>query len=129
MKLVLVVAIVLGLIIGRRLYVQYQARLQAPTAITRRVPPELLDGAARTWIVFTTPLCASCGPVRDQLAADDPSARIVTVDATREPHLAEAFEVRSAPTVVLADARGEVQARLVGAPAVRNYLAARPSTA
>ena len=129
MKFVLVAAIVLGLIIGRRVYVQYQARLHAPKVVTRRVPPELLDGSARTWIVFTTPLCASCGPVKDQLAAEDPSARIVTVDATREPHLADAFEVRSAPTVVLADARGEVQARLVGAPAVRNYLAARPSTA
>ena len=129
MKFVIVVAIVLGLILGRRLYVQHTARLQVPATITRRVPPELLSGAERTWIVFTTPLCASCGPVKDQIELEDPSARIITVDATREPHLADAFEVRSAPTVVLADARGEVQARLVGAPAVRNYLAARPSTA
>ena len=129
MKLVIAAAIVVGLIVGRRLYVQYQARLQAPRVITPRVPPELLSGAERTWIVFTTPMCASCGPVKDQLELEDPAARIITIDATREPHLADAFEVRSSPTVVLADARGTVQARLVGAPAVRSYFAARPSTA
>ena len=128
MKFVVVAAIVLGLIIGRRIYVQWKARLQAPVVAARRVPPELLDGADRTWIVFTTPYCATCGPVRDRLATDDPTARVVTVDATREPHLADAFEVRSAPTVLLADARGHVQARLVGAPAVRDYLAARSET-
>jgi thioredoxin-related protein len=75
--------------------------------------------------VFTTPYCASCGPVKASLAEVDPAAEIVTVDATREPHLADAFAVRSAPTVLLADRAGEVQARLVGAPAVRNYLSAR----
>lgn len=128
MKFVVVAAIVLGLIIGRRIYVQWKARLQAPVVASRRVPPELLDGADRTWIVFTTPYCATCGPVRDRLAMDDPTARVVTVDATREPHLADAFEVRSAPTVLLADARGDVQARLVGAPAVRDYFAARSET-
>jgi thioredoxin-like negative regulator of GroEL len=83
----------------------------------------LLDGADRTWVVFTTPFCAACGPVKEQLASDDPMANIVTVDATREPHLADAFGVRTAPTVLLAGADGEVKARLVGAPAVRDYLA------
>ena len=87
------------------------------------MPRELLDGADRTWVVFTTPFCAACGPVKDQLASDDPMANIITVDATREPHLADAFSVRTAPTVLLADGDGEVKARLVGAPAVRDYLA------
>jgi hypothetical protein len=126
MKLVVVAVIVVGLVLARRLYLQYQVRLQRQPVTTRRIPAELLGGGAdRTWVVFTTPYCASCGPVKDQLAADDPSADIVTVDATREPHLADAFAVRSAPTVLLADARGDVQARLVGAPAVRDYFAAR----
>ena len=126
MKFAIVAAIVLGLVIGRRMYVQWQARVQAgPAAPSPRVPAVLLDGAERTWVVFTTPFCASCGPVKERLAEDDPGARIVTVDATREPHLADAFSVRSAPTVLLADAAGDVQARLVGAPAVRDYLSAR----
>lgn len=125
MKFVVVGIIVVGLIVGRRMYVQRQARLQQRPANSPRVPSELLGDGERTWVVFTTPFCASCGPVKEQLAAHDPAAEIVTVDATREPHLADAFSVRSAPTVLLADAAGAVQARLVGAPAVRDYLSAR----
>jgi hypothetical protein len=129
MKLAIVAVIVLGLVIGRRMYRQWQARLQAVPAGSTRVPTELLGDADRTWVVFTTPYCASCGPVKEQLAADDPDATVVTVDATREPHLADAFHVRSAPTVLLADRVGEVRARLVGARAVRNYLASPSETA
>jgi hypothetical protein len=124
-KFAIVAVIVLGLVVGRRMYLQWQARQQAGPARLPRVPAELLAGADRTWVVFTTPYCASCGPVKERLAEDDPAARIVTVDATREPHLADAFAVRSAPTVLLAGADGEVRARLVGAPAVRDYLSAR----
>lgn len=124
MKLLVVAVIVVGFVIGKRMHVQRQRRLQRPPARPLpRVPSELLAGADRTWVVFTTPYCASCGPLKEQLAADDPMARVVTVDATREPHLADAYEVRSAPTVLLADRAGAVQARLVGAPAVRDYLA------
>jgi thioredoxin-related protein len=47
------------------------------------------------------------------------------VDATREPHLADAFRVRTAPTIVLADAAGRVRQRLVGAEAVRQTLPRR----
>jgi hypothetical protein len=124
-KFVVVAAIVLGLVVGRRMYVQWQARQQRVPESSPRVPAELLGSNDRTWVVFTTPFCASCGPVKDQLAAQDPSADIVTVDATREPHLADAFAVRSAPTVLLADRDGTVRTRLVGAPAVRDYLSAR----
>ena len=125
MKFVVVAAIVLGLILARRMYVQWQASQQRKPASSPTVPSELLGDGDRTWVVFTTPFCASCGPVKEQLAEQDPSAEIVTVDATREPHLADAFGVRSAPTVLLADRAGTVQARLVGAPAVRDYLSAR----
>jgi len=123
MKFALVAAIAILMILGRRLHVQRQLRLQKPQARSPRVPRELLDGADRTWVVFTTPFCAACGPVKEQLASDDPMANIVTIDATREPHLADAFGVRTAPTVLLAGADGEVEARLVGAPAVRDYFA------
>ena len=37
------------------------------------VPRALLDGAERTWVVFTTPYCASCGPVEERLRQSDPS--------------------------------------------------------
>ena len=97
-------------------------RLVAERPEHPRVPATLLDGAERTWVLFTTPLCASCGPVAEQLRAADPSARLVVVDATRHPDHARAFSVRTAPTVLLADGRGEVQARLVGAAAVADYV-------
>jgi hypothetical protein len=124
MKLLIVGLIVIGLVVSKRMYLQWQARLQrVPAATERRVPANLIAGADRTRVVFTTPYCATCGPVKDSLQADDPEARVVTVDATREPHLADAFEVRSAPTVLLADGDGAVRARLVGPQAVRDYLA------
>ena len=125
MKFVVVAVIVLALLVGRRMYVQWQAGLQRAPRESPRVPAQLLGDSERTWVVFTTPFCASCGPVKEQLARQDPAAEIVTVDATREPHLADVFAVRSAPTVLLADRDGTVQARLVGAPAVRDYLSAR----
>ena len=87
------------------------------------VPAALLDGADRTWVLFTTPLCAMCGPVEERLRATEPDANVVKVDATRRPDLAGAYSVRSAPTVLLADGEGRVQARLVGAAAVEQYLA------
>lgn len=128
MKIAVVVAILVALVIARRVYLQWQAGLQRAPVSLPRVPGELIAaGVERTWVVFTTPYCASCGPVKEQLAAHDPGARVVTVDATREPQLADAFSVRSAPTVLLADAGGDVQARLVGAPAVRDYLASLPT--
>ncbi len=123
MKILVVALFVVAMVVGRRVYVQWQRGLQKPRRPHPTVPAELLDGSDRTWVVFTTPYCATCGPVRDELAGADPTARLVTVDATREPHLASAFDVRSAPTVLLADAAGRVTARLVGAGAVRDYLA------
>lgn len=92
-----------------------------------RLPAHLVEGAGRTWVVFTTPYCASCGPVTDRLRSEDPGARVAVVDAMAEPALADAFRIRSAPTVLLADADGMVQARLVGAAAVDDYLQAVPT--
>lgn len=123
MKILIVAVLVLVLVIGRRWYVGWKAGLHRERRPHPRVPVSLLAGAPRTWLVFTSPFCASCGPVKEHLAGADPAARLVTVDVTREPHLADAFHVRSAPTVLLADEAGEVRARLVGAQAVRDYLA------
>ena len=122
MKLVVVAVFLVGFVLARRLYLGWKAGLHTEERDHPLVPTELVDGAERTWIVFTTPLCASCEPVKEQLAASDPRARVVSVDATREPALADAFYVRSAPTVLLADGAGEVKERLVGAAAVRRYL-------
>jgi hypothetical protein len=126
-RALVVVALVLGLALARRLYLQWRAGLQNERRDHPSIPRALLDGAPRTWVVFTTPYCASCGPVEERLRQSDPESRVVKVDATRQPALADAFHVRSAPTVLLADHEGTVQARLVGASAVENYISATAS--
>ena len=103
----------------------YRQRRRAATRARRplpTVPARFLAGAERTWVVFTTPYCASVGAVEAQLRAHDPAARLVEIDATVEPYLAQAFDVRLAPTVLLADAAGRVQARLVGTEGVDAYV-------
>lgn len=125
MKYLIVGAILVLLVFARGWYFRYRARVQAHRPDHPLLPEQLRHPSAlRTWVVFTTPFCASCGPVKERLATTDPDAHIVTVDATREPHLADAFSVRSAPTVLLADATGQVTERFVGADAVNRYLAA-----
>lgn len=124
-RVLVVVVLLLAVGLGTRLYRARRAALVGERPRHPLVPAALLEGAERTWVVFTTPYCATCGPVEERLRAADPEARVVRVDATREPRLAEAFSVRAAPTVLLADAGGRVQQRLVGAEAVRQWAVSR----
>lgn len=120
-RAVIVIALLFAIALAGRLYRAWRAGLQAERPAHPRVPESILAGAARTWVVFTSPYCATCGPVEARIRASDPEARVVKIDATREPHLAGAFAIRSAPTVLLADGAGNVTARLVGAEAVESY--------
>ena len=119
---VIVVVILFAIALAGRLYRSWRARLQTEQPAHPLVPDSLRAGADRTWVVFTSPYCATCGPVEARLRASDPGARVVKVDATREPHLSDAFSIRSAPTVLLSDRAGNVTARLVGAQAVDDYV-------
>jgi hypothetical protein len=119
---IVVLVLLFAVALAARLYRQWRTGLQTAPSNHPTVPEVLRAGAERTWVVFTSPYCATCGPVAARLEASDPGARVVKVDATREPHLADAFSVRSAPTALLADGKGRVQARLVGAEAVENYV-------
>ena len=121
-RALIVIAILVAVALAARLYRSWRGRVQSHQPAHPRIPDTLLAGAARTWVLFTSPYCATCGPVEARLRAWDPDARVVKVDATREPHLADAFSIRSAPTVLLADGVGNVTARLVGAEAVAAYV-------
>ena len=121
-RLIVVVALLALFAVSPTLYRRRQRRLALP-AVHPPVPVSLTAGAERTWVLFTTPWCASCGPVEEQLRASDPTARFVKVDATQDRALAADFSVRSAPTALLADRNGEVQARLVGPEAVNRFVA------
>jgi hypothetical protein len=124
---VIVLILLFAVALAGRLYRSWRTGIRDEQPAHPLVPHSLLAGAARTWVVFTSPYCATCGPVEARLRASDPDARVVKVDATREPHLADAFSIRSAPTVLLADGAGNVTARLVGAEAVESYVSARRS--
>jgi hypothetical protein len=121
-RIAIVAGVIALFIAGRWLYARWRLALQRDDRPHPRLPRHLLDGADRTWVLFTTPLCANCGPVERHLRAFDPAARVVRIDATEDTALAHAFRVRSAPTVLLADRQGDVQARLVGAAAVTDYV-------
>jgi len=121
-RFAIVAGLLAGLVLGRWVYRRWHRRVRTEAVAHPRLPAELVQGAERTWVVFTTPYCATCQPVRDRLIAADPTAAVLTIDATRRTDLADAFRIRSAPTTLLADAYGTVKARLVGADAVVDYL-------
>ena len=131
--LALVVAALAGLAAATGICVGCEVYLWLRLAVARRRSTgsfgtglrlvDLTRDHEQTWVVFTTPYCATCGPVIDKLqAATAPDANVVTVDATDHPNLADALRIKAAPTAVLADAEGRVVQRLVGPAAVDDYL-------
>ncbi len=121
-RLLVVVVLAFAVLLVARLFRQWRSSVRRDAPATPLVPLSIRAGAERTWVIFTTPLCASCGPIEARLRASDPDANVVRIDATQQPRLSNAFKVRSAPTVLLADVDGRVKARLVGAEAFDRYV-------
>jgi hypothetical protein len=119
-RLVVVALVLMLVVVAARMYRDRRAR--AAWTGPRRIPVRLLGRAERTWVVFTSPYCATCGPLVELLRRSDPAADVVTVDAGRELALAREFHVLSAPTTVLADADGRVISRFVGSRPVHRFL-------
>jgi hypothetical protein len=119
-RAIVVIGLVVAVLLVTRLYRAWRMRIAADNDPVPRLPSALLGDADRTWVVFTTPYCATCDPVVEALERQ--GDRVVKVDATREPRLADDFRIRTAPTALLADGTGAVQTRLVGADAVRDYV-------
>jgi hypothetical protein len=112
-RLLLVLVLAGAVAVMAALHRRRAARLHLPVTVPP-LPGDVTDGADRTWVVFTTPYCATCGPVKERIGSVDPGARIVEVDVADRPDLARTYHVRSAPTVLLADHAGQVLIRLVG---------------
>jgi hypothetical protein len=115
-KYLIVVAIVFVLALAPRLWRMRRLADQRAQDSWPDLPLEL-RGPNRTFVVFTTRYCAQCGPVARALGADH-DATVHVVDVEREPQLAAAYRVKSAPTVIEAGREGHVRRRLVGADAV-----------
>jgi len=122
LRLLVVVVLAFAVLLLARLFRQWRGRVRTERPATPLVPLSIRAGAERTWVIFTTPYCASCGPIEARLRASDPDANVVRIDATEQPQLTSIFKVRSAPTVLLADGDGRVKARLVGAEAFDRYV-------
>jgi len=81
----------------------------------------LSTDAPCTWLIFTTPWCASCEQVRSLLTDAFPHHEVRTIDATVDIALGEAYDVQRAPTTLLVDHHGGVLERLVGPEAVLEF--------
>lgn len=87
-----------------------------------RLPAELRSRSRRTWVLITSPLCATCGPAAERLRELDPRSRVTTIDASERPEMAKRLRARAAPTLILADRDGYVRERSVGPEAVNQFL-------
>ena len=69
-----------------------------------------LDGAPRTYVEFTHPLCSECGEWERRLEAS--GEPLVKIDVRREPELAHKYGIAIVPTVLAVAPDGEVLERL-----------------
>ena len=92
-----------------------------PTQVTRNVPSQLdradFPDASASWVVavFTSASCSTCVAVLDKsnvLRSDD--VDVVEVEYTARGDLHRRYAIDAVPTLVVADADGEVHAAFVG---------------
>jgi hypothetical protein len=121
-RLLVLVALVVLVAAGTLAYRRWERGLQHQPA-DKRVPAELLGPGDRTWVLFSTPTCATCGPAEQQLRDRDPDATVRRIDATERADLTQALGIRAAPTVLLAGPDGSILLRLAGPRAVMAHLA------
>ena len=119
-RLFVVIAALFAFAFAKRLWAQRTIFLQR-TRTVDRFPQAMLGGRPFTWVVFTTPLCVSCGPAVEQLRRKRPDAGMVVLDSTQHADLVERFKIRTAPTALLASSDGTVVARHAGAAAIRDF--------
>lgn len=127
-RVALILFVTFGLALAWRAFRQRRSRWRhgrpgrRPFSHLPLVPAQVLRGADRTWVVFTTPDCAPCRAVAQRLRTSEPASQVTEVDTRSEPRLAEAFRVDQVPAVLLANRYGQVEARLVGLAAINAAL-------
>ena len=113
-----VLFVVFLVVLGKRvLHQKFAARRRRRPQAGAVFPSTMTGGRDRTWVLFTTPFCATCPQVEAQLAKHDPGTTVVKVDASRDTQLATRFAVMTAPTLLLAARDGSVLGRYVGTDA------------
>ena len=83
------VLIVVGVLALFAVVVLLRARSrEGPPVDSLRMPDWLTDPTQARWVIFTTPYCAPCGPLADDLAMAFGAQSVVTVDVAEHPDLA-----------------------------------------
>lgn len=125
MTRLLVVAGLLALFAVAKVWYDRRAiRLAERTDAEHPAVPEQLRGPGRTWLVFATEFCATCGPVVDRLHDLRPDDTVRKVMVEDDPALADRFSVRTAPTLLEVDRDGRVVDSVAGPDAVLRHVAA-----
>ncbi|HEX3539687.1 MAG TPA: hypothetical protein VHT75_04515 [Acidimicrobiales bacterium] len=83
------------------------------------LPAAVMQGADRTWVVFTK---GDRPEIAERLRRAEPASQVTEIDTRVEPRLAEAFRIRQVPALLLANRYGQIEAQLVGADAVESAL-------
>lgn len=122
MRIVLVVALVALFVVAKVAYDRRSARIADRTELDLPRLPERLRGPGRTWVVFATEFCATCGPVTERLRALHPDDTVHKVLVEEETALADDFVVRTAPTLLEVDADGTVVHSVAGAAPVLRHV-------
>ena len=123
MTRLLVVAALLAVFAGAKaLYDRRSAAVADRSGIDHPALPARLRGPGRTWVVFATEFCATCGPVTDRLRRLHPDETVHKLLVEDDPALADAFAVRTAPTLLEVDATGTVVRSVAGARHVLSFV-------
>lgn len=121
MRWMIVATMVVLLVAAKIAYDRRTARLSSPPVdALPSVPAEVL-GPGRTWLVFSTELCATCGPVAAALERRFPADTVRLLRVEDHPDLAKDFSIRTAPTVMEVAADGAVATTLAGAAAASEF--------
>ncbi len=121
-RVLVVVGLVALLVVATRLYRRRSAALADRSGIVHPALPHHLRGPGRTWIVFATQFCATCGPVVDRLGHLHPDDTVRKVLVEDDTALADAYAIRTAPTVLEVDAAGTVVRSVAGADHVLRFI-------
>lgn len=122
LRIAVVVALVALFVVGRVLMDRRRDAIADRSGIAHPTLPADLVGPERTWIVFATQYCATCGPVIDRLRALHPDQTVHKVLVEERQALAAEHQVRTAPTVLEVDAAGTVVRSVAGAEPVLAYV-------
>ena len=121
-RVLAVLAVLSAIAAARPLLARARRRDEAAALPDEHLESFVVPGVTRTWVVFTTPYCATCRPLMDEIRRVLPGDGVVGVDATEHPELTHELGVRRSPTVFEVDGTGRILDRMIGAEATRARL-------